>query len=176
MKGRVLLLVLLLSVAVNLGVMGKATYHYCCRYLDAQEMSTVSRLTETAAYKDLELTSDQAVQMDQLWIGLRERVEPSRTRLRELRKEFLDLLSAQALDRMTIEAKVEEMNECQAQIEQAVAQHLLAEKQILSPDQQLKFLKMLERRFRQEDHHGTGTMDPLTQPGPPERHASEPPR
>ena len=52
------------------------------------------------------------------------------------------------------------MSAVQEQIEKFVADSLLQEKEVLSPEQQGALWKLLERRFRQEDHQGTGTMTP----------------
>jgi len=161
MSNRALLMLLLLSAAINLGVLGRATYRYCCSRMEAPAALGSTRPSQSPAYADLQLIGLQADQVDRIHAELQGRLEPLREEMKRLRREFLDLFGAATADRRTLELKIGEMSAAQEQIEKVVADSLLQEKDVLSPEQQSTLLRLLERRFRQEDHHGTGTMTPF---------------
>jgi len=167
MKTRVLWLLLLLSVAFNLGVVGTVAYHRRGSH-EEKQCATGPASSKAVLYKELQLTPEQARQMDRFRADLQKRVEGSRAEMPRLRKAFLELLASPQSDHEAISRKLAEMGRVQMQIQQAVVDHLLAEKGVLSPKQQSKFLEMLERRFQREDHQGTGA--PLPLPGAAERH------
>jgi len=100
--------------------------------------------------------------MDRLRAELHERMETFGTEMRRLRKAFLELLDSPEPDPQAINQKLSEMGHIQSQIQRVVADHLLAEKRLLSADQQSKYLEMLKRRFQREDHHGTAAIAPLS--------------
>ena len=175
MSSRALLMLLLLSAAINLGVLGRATYHYCCSRMEAPPLVRGTRPSQSPAYADLQLSDRQADQVDSIHAELQGRLEPLREEMKRLRREFLDLFGAATTDRRALELKIGEMSAVQEQIEKAVADSLLQEKDVLSPEQQRNLLTLLERRFRQEDHHGTGTITPFN--ALPQRlHPAQPPR
>ena len=160
MSNRALLMLLLLSAAINLGVLGRATYRYCCTWMEGQPAGHFMPTSQSPAYADLQLSNLQADQIDGIHAEVQRRLEPLREEMKRLRREFLDLFGAGTTDRRTLELKIGEMSAVQEQIEKVVVDSLLQEKDVLSPEQQGALLKLLERRFRQEDHHGTGTMTP----------------
>jgi len=171
MRVRTLWLLLLLSVAVNLGFLGSATYHW--HRERKQQCSADSAASERAPYEGLQLTAEQRRQMDRLRADLHERMETFGTEMRRLRNAFLKLLNSPEPDPQAINQKLSEMGHIQSQIQRVVAEHLLAEKRLLSADQQSKYLEMLKRRFQREDHHGTAAIAPLSLPVSRGRHRRE---
>ena len=161
MSNRALLMLLLLSAAINLGVLGRATYRYCCTWMEGQPAGRIMPTSQSPAYADLQLSNLQADQIDGIHAEVQRRLEPLREEMKRLRREFLDLFGAGTTDRRTLELKIGEMSAVQEQIEKVVADSLLQERDVLLPEQQSALLRLLERRFRQEDHHGTGTMTPF---------------
>lgn len=157
MSKRALFILLLLSAAINLGVLGRATYCYSCSRAEAPSAVLGTRPSQISGYADLKLSGLQADQVDNIQAKMQGRLEPLREEMKRLRREFLDLFGARTTDRRALELKIGEMSAVQEQIEKVVADSLLQERDILSPEQQSTLLKLLERRFRQEDHHGTGT-------------------
>ena len=160
MSNRALLMLLLLSAAINLGVLGRVTYRYCCSRIEAPAAGS-ERPSQSATYADLQLSGLQADQVDKIHAELQVRIEPLREEMKRLRREFLDLFGAATTDRRILELKIGEMSAVQEQIEKVVADSLLREKDVLAPEQRNTLLRLLERRFRQEDHHGRGTMTPF---------------
>jgi Spy/CpxP family protein refolding chaperone len=128
--------------------------------MEVQPAGRITHPSQNPAYAALQLSDLQADQIDGIHAEVQRRLEPLREQMKRLRREFLDLFGAATTDRRTLELKIGEMSAVQEQIEKVVADSLLQEKNILSPEQQGALLKLLERRFKQEDHHGTGTMTP----------------
>ena len=161
MSNRVLLVLLLLSAAINLGALGRVSYRYCCSRMEAPTAVGSMHPSQSPAYADLQLGELQADQINRIHAELEGRLEPLREEMKRLRQEFLHLFSAATTDRRAVELKIGEMSAVQEQIENVVAESLLQEKDVLSPEQRSTLLRLLERRLRQEDHHGTGTMTPF---------------
>jgi Spy/CpxP family protein refolding chaperone len=158
---RILWLVGLLSLAVNVGVVGTAAYRWCGSRHDGGACSGSPCAGEKALHQELELTAEQARQFEGLAAGLDRRLEAQRSQMRRLRKDFTELLGSDAPDQQAIRRKLAEISGIQLEIQQAVAEYLLAQKRILTPPQRRKFAELLVRRFEREDHHGSSSMAPL---------------
>ena len=176
MSKRALFILLLLSAAINLGVVGRATYCYSCSRAEAPSAVLGTRPSQSPGYADLQLSVQQANQVDNIHAKMQGRLEPLREEMRRLRQEFLDLFGAKTADRGSLELKIAEMSAVQEQIEKVVADSLLQERDMLSPEQQSTLLRLLERRFRQEDHHGTGTTMTPFNTVPERSHSGKEPR
>jgi len=166
MNNRTLLMGLLLSVAVNLGVLGRATYRYCCSRMGTAAGIESNLPCQRPWYAEIQLSATQTDQINQIHSEMQGRIEPLQKEMKRLRREFLDLFRSGTTDRRILELKIEEMSAVQERIEKVVADSLLREREALSPEQQGKLLMLLERRFTQEDHHNPGTITPCnTIPG-----------
>jgi Spy/CpxP family protein refolding chaperone len=154
---------------MNLGFLGTAAYYWRGWHQHPES----SHASEGMLHKELQLSDVQAQQFDRLRTDLQKEIEGPRAEMRELRKSFLELLASPEPDRAAIERHLAEMSRVQSRIQRAVADHFLAEKRLLSPAQQAKFLDMLRQRFEREDHHGMGAMGPIPLPPPGERHGGE---
>lgn len=157
---RALRLVLALSVAINLGVLGTAAYHWRGRHPHDASLSERSRAGETTLRKELQLSDAQAHEFDALQTDLEKQLDGARVEARALREAFLKLLAAPEADPVALDQHLAAMDQVQSRIQRTVANYLLAEKKLLSPTQQATFLDLLKRSFEREDHHGTGAMVP----------------
>lgn len=106
------------------------------------------------AYEELDLSKDQ-----------RDRIEAGRDRfLRALNEigdmiigkhiELIDLIAADPTDRQAIEGKFQEIHSFQQSMQRLVMEHLLEDKQILTPEQRAKFFAVLKSRIRAQGAPG----------------------
>jgi Spy/CpxP family protein refolding chaperone len=108
------------------------------------------------AYEELQLSAAQQAQ----WLSGRdqfmEQVNRIGSHITGLQLDLIDAVAANPLDRNRIEAVRAQIRARQQEMQQAVVEHLLGEKTIISPEQQRKFFNVLKERIQAE-----------SQPGPP---------
>jgi Spy/CpxP family protein refolding chaperone len=90
---------------------------------------------------------------EQQWQQLRPQLEAFREsaliifkRINERRQELLGLLANSQADRASISAKQKEIRNAQAQMQDLVIAHVLAEKELLTPAQRQKYFELLAQR------------------------------
>ena len=157
---RALRLLLALSLAMNLGVLGAAAYHWRTRLPHDATLSERSRASENTLRQELLLSDEQAREFDALQADLQTQLDGARVEMRGLREAFLRLLSSPGADHVALDQHLAAMDQVQSRIQRTVANNLLAKKKRLSPAQQATFLDLLKRSFEREDHHATGAVVP----------------
>jgi Spy/CpxP family protein refolding chaperone len=107
------------------------------------------------AHKELGLTAVQEAQIAPLRSAFHAELARLRPALRAKREELVRLLAAPEPDRAQVNEVVKQINSLQAELQNAVLEHLLAEKKILTPAQQEKFISILRTKLIEEEHeHG----------------------
>lgn len=94
----------------------------------------------------LGLTEDQQMERQSLWNEFKTKSDELRKEINALRGQMIDLMSATETDRQAIEAKQEEILSAQEKMQTLVIENLLAEKEILTPEQQKKVFDMIRTR------------------------------
>jgi Spy/CpxP family protein refolding chaperone len=154
------------SLAFNVGfgtTFGVRTYwHYCRGECGPAECSGRQGLLAA-----LNLTPDQQQRMDAARARLVQQVDQLRQNLTPERDALVDLLSVAAPDRAAITAQLDKIAAVQRQIQGQVVEHLLEEKNLLTPDQQAAFNEIIRRRVCPPGGHG-----PESVPGASERAAA----
>lgn len=159
MKGKILKLVLLISLVFNFSIIFAAGYFY---YRDS--ICGVSDRTEKrqAFYaKKLGLSPEQREKIKQEDLRFRSAVESARTDLMAKRKSLLSALKEDQPDRAAIDALLSEIVALQGKIEAQAIEHIINEKSVLDKEQKAVFVKLLEKRLeksqsREEKHRGRG--------------------
>ena len=100
-------------------------------------------------YLDLipDLTKRQRDQVQEIRSVFLPKVEGIRKDLRLKRAELADLLFAEPTDGPRIKATAEQIIRHQAELEDEVIEHILEEKEILSPAQKRKFHEIIVKQF-----------------------------
>lgn len=108
----------------------------------------VIRRKPIRGYLDLiELTQDQKRQVEEIRKGFLPEVAEVRQALRQKRLELSDLLFAEDPDMRAIEAKSTDITCLQRELERRVIDHILQEKELLSPGQRRQFYEVIKREF-----------------------------
>jgi hypothetical protein len=79
--------------------------------------------------------------------SLLEGIKPVRDELEAKREDLVDLLILEEPDRIVIDQKIGEINSLQSQIQHAVIDSLLREKEFLNPMQQKEYFDVISRRL-----------------------------
>ncbi|NOQ85823.1 MAG: hypothetical protein GQ554_02950, partial [Deltaproteobacteria bacterium] len=74
-------------------------------------------------------------------------IKPVRDELEAKREDLVDLLILEEPDRIVIDQKIGEINSLQSQIQHAVIDSLLREKEFLNPMQQKEYFDVISRRL-----------------------------
>ena len=139
---RILPIVFVLSVAVNLAVVGTWL------------VSAAAGGWARPARQPDEGPSDCPMHQR---LGTSQKIEPLRSRFRQVtqdlseqarqaREELIDLLEAPQADRQAIADKQSQILAIQGRMQQAVIEHLLAQKEVLTPEQQSEFFSAIRQR------------------------------
>ena len=109
-------------------------------------------------YLDLipDLTEDQRNRLQEIRSVFLPKVSDIRKKLYIKRSELADLLFAEPFDRPELDNTAEEILRRQSELENEVVEHILEEKELLSPMQKRKFYEIIVEQF---SHGGLGVHD-----------------
>lgn len=144
MKKRLFIWGLAVLTAANIAALTTFGYHRFSEQDGGHERQRVRRIS---LKERLGLTDLQAEQMEATRKSLDERIKPLRVALGEKREYFFQLMVADRPDRMKIDAVQTEMDSLQAEIKRLVIDHMLAQREILTPEQQKQYFSMIRNRY-----------------------------
>ncbi|NIT36021.1 MAG: periplasmic heavy metal sensor [candidate division Zixibacteria bacterium] len=140
MKGKVLIIALVASVALNVGALATFLYRSAVK---AEAPRRPHRLAH-----ELELTDEQREAMRARRERTFEEMAPLRRELRRKRGEVLALLKEPEVDAARRDRLFAEIARLQMQLELKAFENMRETKRTLRPEQQERFLKHVEERFR----------------------------
>lgn len=160
MKKKLLIWGIVLLTIVNIAALGTIAYHSLCYY---RERHHENRHTQRDfLHRELTLSDTQAEQMKVLKESFHSNANPIRAALRTKREQLLQLLTAAEPDRVRIGDVETEIDSLQAELQKIVIDHLLSQKEILTPKQQSKFFSIIRERLIMEDaHHEQNGLVPI---------------
>ena len=144
MRSKWLTLILILSLAINAGVLASMGYHY---YVSASTGSVAPcpmSPGDSHLYQSLGLSKAQLAKMDPLAQKFHARLAELWTAMEEKRGALVTLLQNKS-DHMKIENLRKEMAGIQDEIQKEVITHITELKKILSPDQQRRFFDLMRQ-------------------------------
>jgi len=103
-------------------------------------------------HRELGTSEEQWQEIEPRLKQFQERCQELCRHINQLRSEMIDLVAAPEPDRAAIEAKQEEILAGQRRMQRLVIEHLLAEKQLLSPHQQEQLFEMIRQRAHCSGH------------------------
>jgi len=168
MSDRRLGVVLTLSLALNAGALGAGAYHRYWRPPHTPGASGASAPAAVTLQEELRLSDDQVQQFTALHDGLQARVRTLRGHMHQGRQEFFTLLAAPSPDPSAIDRVLVEMNRTQFDVQRAVADYLLAQMRVLSPEQRAAFVQSMSRRVTGSEPRHLPLVGPDGAPRPDE--------
>jgi Spy/CpxP family protein refolding chaperone len=146
MKSKWLTVVLVLSLAINAGVLASMGYHY---YVNASTPSSAPcpiSPGDSHLYQSLGLSNVQLAKIDPLAQKFHGRIAELGAAMEE-KKEVLVTLLQKNSDPMEIENLRKEMAGIQDEVQKEVITHITELKKILDPDQQQRFFDLMRQNM-----------------------------
>lgn len=163
MKRRLLIFGLILSVAINIGILGGVGYRWLKISGEERHHREGKHSPMSFLGKELSLSQSQAREMESLWKSLEPKMEEIRRKLREKRVQLVNLLRASEPDLEKINIQLNKIESLQTQLQKLVIDHLLQQKKILSLEQQKKFFSIISKRLCPEGRHQGEGLLPMTE-------------
>ena len=144
MRSKWLTLILILSLAVNAGVLASMGYHYYVNASDRSSAPCPMSPGDSHLYQSLGLSKAQLEKMDPLAQKFHGRLAELGAAMGE-KKEVLVTLLRNNSDPVKIENLRKEMAGIQDEIQKEVITHITELKKILDPDQQQRFFDLMRQ-------------------------------
>jgi Spy/CpxP family protein refolding chaperone len=144
MRSKWLTVVLVLSLAINAGVLASMGYHY---YVSASTLSTAPcpmSPGDSHLYQSLGLSKDQLAKIDPIAQKFHARLAELGAAMEAKRELLVDLIAKNG-DPARIENVRREMAGTQDEIQKEVIAHITELKKILDPEQQQRFFDLMRR-------------------------------
>jgi len=150
MKNRRLVMILVLSLAVNTAALAVGGYNwYCSRHLSSTALHPSDKM-DHHFYQVLGLTPAQLSKMNPMAAGFHSRLESLHSAMAEKKDQMVNLLSQKNPASRQIEKLREEMAVIQDSIQKLVISHILEVKAILALAQQERFFDLLRKSMAQK--------------------------
>ena len=144
MRPKWLILILILSLAINAGVLVSMGYHY---YVNASTPSSAPcpmSPGDSHLYQSLGLSRAQLSEMEPLAQKFHARLAELGSRMEQKKEALTDLLQKES-DPASIENLRKEMAGIQDEIQKEVITHIVESKKILDPKQQQRFFDLMRQ-------------------------------
>jgi Spy/CpxP family protein refolding chaperone len=148
MKRKLVILGVILLIAINMSVLATVGYRWRC---GPEGKTCKSQAPCEYLCAHLSLSDSQREKMELFGKALDEKTGIIREALRHKRNKLVELLNEPSPDRVRVDSLIEEIGMAQAELEKEVMEHIIREKEILTPEQQKKFLELISRRLAPEE-------------------------
>jgi Spy/CpxP family protein refolding chaperone len=145
MRGKGLIFVLVLSLAINASILSAVAYHY---YRDAslgKEAPCPLSSAHQHLYQQLGLSAPQLAQMEPLAQKFHERLGQLETAMKGKNERLVKLLGQREVDPVQVEGLRKEIAGIQDEIQKEVIAHILDSKKILDAKQENQFFALMSQ-------------------------------
>ena len=152
---RIAPLLIILSVALNIAFVGVWGVHVVRGHWGGSGRCGREEARERVGcpmYRRLDVTDEQRQRLEPRLTEFRRKAQAICQEVTRLRGELIDLIAAAEPDRKAIAAKQEQIGASQQRMQQLVVERLLAEKRVLTAQQQQQWFDMLQRRSACDGH------------------------
>jgi len=140
-------LAIIFSVVLNIVFIGSSFYHSSGRLALADHQVKHAH----PLYAELELSRAQIDRLEPLRDSFHAFVNEQGRKIKVKQLEFVGLLAKEKAGRNAIEAKQEEIQVLQRQMQARVTDHLLEESRLFTPEQRQKFFALIKERIEKSD-------------------------
>lgn len=144
MKRKLVILGVILLIAINVSVLATVGYQWKCGR--ENKMCGGCAPGEYMCLQ-LALSDSQKQEMETFKKVFDERTVTIRENLSYKRNELIKLLNNPSPHRAKIDSLIKEIGISQTELEKEVVNHILQEKELLTPEQQKKFFDLIENRL-----------------------------
>ena len=143
MKGKLLMVVLTLSLIVNASAVATIGYHYWRNACFTPSAPCPLNQEDHYLYQDLGLSPGQLAKMAPLARSFHGRLNELEVGIEAKRNLLIDCLGEKEIDLPRTEAIRKEIAGYQDEVQKQVIAHIAASKKIMTPDQQKRFIELL---------------------------------
>jgi len=150
MLKKILMVLLILSVTLNIAFISTWVVHALSshvRHVEPPADPNTENSIWCLLHRKLGVSEEQWRQIEPRLIAFRESSREICETNQKLGQEMIELLSAPEVDRTTIQAKQEEIIAGQRKMQNLVIKHLLAEKEVLTPQQQEQLFDLMQKNM-----------------------------
>jgi Spy/CpxP family protein refolding chaperone len=144
MRSKWLILILILSLAINSAVLATVGYHYYRNVSTAPSAPCPMSPGDSHLYQSLGLSNVQLAKMEPLAQSFHGRLAELGTRMEEKKETLTNLLQKDS-NPASIENLRKEMAGIQDEIQKEVIIHIIESKKILDPNQQQRFFDLMRQ-------------------------------
>ena len=169
MSKKVILIILIVSVAINLATVVTFVYFWASERKPQPHLGhRFPEWQKNHLEKELQLKQEQIKEMQKVHEEIRVNTEPIRQEMVNRRRELMMLLQEQEVDKERIKQLIKEIAQIQAEHDMRIFQGILEIKDMLTPEQRGRFHVLL--------HELLGPRGPEGRPcDPPSPHPPHPP-
>jgi hypothetical protein len=143
MKGKLLIVVLTLSLVVNASAVATIGYHYWRNRCFMPSAPCPLNQEDHYLYQNLGLSPGQLAKMAALADSFHRRLNELESSVAAKRNLLIDLLGEKEIDLPRTEAIRKEIAAFQDEVQKEVIAHIAESKKIMNPDQQKRFIELL---------------------------------
>ena len=143
MKGKLLVIILTLSLAVNASAIATIGYHYWRNTCLTPSAPCPLNQEDRHPYQDLGLSPEQLAKMTALADSFHHRLNELEAAVEARRSLLIDCLGENKIDLPRTEAIRKEIAGYQDEVQKEVIAHIADAKKIMTPDQQKRFIELL---------------------------------
>ena len=143
MKGKSLIFVLILSLAINASILGTMGYHYYRDASSAKDAPCPLSPAHQHLYQQLGLSTPQLAEMEPLAQKFHERLGKLGIAMKGKNERLVELLGQKEVDPVQVEGLRKEIAGIQDEIQKEVIAHILESKKILDAKQQKQFFALM---------------------------------
>ncbi|MFA7382572.1 MAG: periplasmic heavy metal sensor [Desulfurivibrionaceae bacterium] len=144
MSNSTLKYLLLLSVALNLTILGTVGYRYQQRHSSWTSPFGPQMRRDRFLFEELALEPKQMAAMKERAIPFRAELERQQAEIAEKKKGLIVLLRQENPDQTAISSLIAEISARQEEMQQQVAAHMLGVKGLLDKEQQQRFFNLID--------------------------------
>ena len=145
MKGKSLIFVLILSLAINASILGTMGYHYYRDASSAKDAPCPLSPAHQHLYQQLGLSTPQLAEMEPLAQKFHERLGKLGIAMKGKNERLVELLGQKVVDPFQVEGLRKEIAGIQDEIQREVIAHILESKKILDAKQQNQFFALMSQ-------------------------------
>ncbi len=145
MRGKALIFVFVLSLAINASILGAVAYHYYRDASLAKEAPCPLSPAHQHLYQQLGLSAPQLAQMEPLAQKFHERLGQLEAAMKGKNERLVELLGQREVDPVQVEALRKEIAGIQDEIQKEVIGHILDSKKVLDAKQQNQFFALMSQ-------------------------------
>ena len=143
MKGKLLIVVLTLSLVVNASAVATIGYHYWRNTCFTPSAPCPLNQEDHYLYQDLGLSPEQLAKMTSLAGSFHRRLNEFKAGIEARRNLLIDCLGEKEIDLPRTEALRKEIAAFQDEVQKEVIAHIAESKKIMTPAQQKRFIELL---------------------------------